>query len=133
VWLARGRSGSQNGGVYVSTETITTIISAAALLLSFAAAFGWMINRSDKQSAETRRDLGERISGVEHELGKRISGVEHELGKRIGGVERELGKRISGVEHELGKRISGVERELVEVKIAIARIEGPPRHLAPLR
>ena len=45
----------------MSVETITTIISAAGLLVSFATAFGWMINRTDKQSAETRRDLGERI------------------------------------------------------------------------
>lgn len=29
----------------------------------------------------------------------------------------------------LGTRIDGVERELIEVKIAVARIEGPPRHL----
>jgi len=33
----------------------------------------------------------------------------------------------------LTERISGVERELVEVKIAVARIEGPPRHLVPAR
>lgn len=33
----------------------------------------------------------------------------------------------------LGDRISGVERELVEVKIAVARMEGPPRHLIPAR
>lgn len=30
-------------------------------------------------------------------------------------------------------RISGVERELVEVKIAVARIEGPGRHLISAR
>ena len=30
-------------------------------------------------------------------------------------------------------RIGGVERELVEVKIAVARIEGPGRHLISAR
>lgn len=95
----------------MSVETITTIISAAGLLVSFATAFGWMINRTDKQSAETRRDLGERITGV----------------------ERDLGERITGLGRELGERITGVERELVEVKVAVARIEGPPRRLLTAR
>lgn len=42
-------------------------------------------------------------------------------------------RRIDGVHHDLGARIDGVQRELVEVKISIARIEGPPRHLVPAR
>lgn len=33
----------------------------------------------------------------------------------------------------LGDRLSGVERELVEIKIAVARIEGPPRRLLSVR
>lgn len=38
--------------------------------------------------------------------------------------------RRSDVQFErLGDRIAGVERELVEVKIAVARLEGPGRHL----
>ena len=44
-----------------------------------------------------------------------------------------LGSRIDGVERGLGSRIDGVERELVEIKIAVARIEGPPRHLITAR
>lgn len=38
-------------------------------------------------------------------------------------------QRIDRVEHELGQRIDRVERELVEVKVAVARIEGPQRRL----
>ena len=63
----------------MSVETITTIISAAGLLVSFAAALGWMINRTDKQFAEMRHDLDERITGLGRELGERITGVEREL------------------------------------------------------
>ncbi|GAA2009731.1 hypothetical protein [Microbacterium ulmi] len=33
----------------------------------------------------------------------------------------------------LGERIRAVETELVEVKIGIARLEGPPRRLVPAR
>lgn len=52
---------------------------------------------------------------------------------RIDGVERKLGSRIDGVENNLGSRIDKVADELVEVKVAIARIEGPPRHLVSAR
>ena len=44
-----------------------------------------------------------------------------------------LSGEIGAVRHELGERISRVEHELVEVKIAVARIEGPPRRLLPAR
>lgn len=52
---------------------------------------------------------------------------------RIDGVEDRLGARIDGVEEKLGARIDKVNDELVEVKVAIARIEGPPRHLVSSR
>lgn len=52
---------------------------------------------------------------------------------RMDGVEDKLGARIDGVERNLDARIDKVADELVEVKVAIARIEGPPRHLVSTR
>ena len=52
---------------------------------------------------------------------------------RIDRVEARLGARIDGGEAKLGARIDGVERELVEVKIGLARLEGPPHRLLPAR
>lgn len=88
--------GEQNGSVYMSEETIALVISVAALMLTLAAGFGWMIRRMDV----LRKDLSEEIKSVRQDL---------------------------------GDRITGVERELVEVKIAVARIEGPGRHLVTAR
>lgn len=48
-------------------------------------------------------------------------------------LEHKLGARIDGLDEKLGARIDRVAEELVEVKIAIARVEGPPRHLLPVR
>lgn len=42
-------------------------------------------------------------------------------------LEERLGARIDAGDAKLGDRIERVERELVEVTVAIARIEGPPR------
>ncbi|HWL60768.1 MAG TPA: hypothetical protein VNQ48_07775 [Microbacteriaceae bacterium] len=95
----------------MSVETITTVISAAALLLSFFGAFGWMIRRMD--AMEVR--------------------LEQRLGARIDGGDEKLSTRIDTLDEKLTARIDGVERELVEVKISVARLEGPPRHLLPAR
>ena len=43
--------------------------------------------------------------------------------------EERLGARIDGVEERLGARIDAVAADTTELKIAMARIEGPPRHL----
>ena len=44
---------------------------------------------------------------------------------RLDRTEERLGARIDTVEERLGARIETVDHELVEVKIAVARIEGP--------
>ena len=41
--------------------------------------------------------------------------------------------RLDLLESKLGARIDKVADELVEVKIAVARVEGPPRHILPAR
>lgn len=106
----------------MSVETIAVVISAATLLLGFVGGYAWMIKRTDEQHA-----------GLEWRLGERISDGDRALGERISSLERTLGERISEGDRVLGDQIAGVQRELVEVKIAVARIEGPPRHLIPVR
>lgn len=91
----------------MSIESIAVVISAAGLLLGFVAAFAWMIRRVDGQIDKLREDLGDDIKAVRQDFNDNNK--------------------------SLGERIAGVERELVEVKLAIARLEGPPRHLVRAR
>ncbi|WP_455903754.1 hypothetical protein [Microbacterium sp.] len=111
--------------MFVSVEIITIVISAVGLLLALGgtmfAGFAWCIRRSDS----LRTDL----AGVEKSLGARIDGVEQKLTARIDGVERKLTARIDGVESSLGARIDTVAADTTELKIAMARLEGPQRHL----
>lgn len=95
----------------MSVEVITMLGVGVSILLAGGSACGWMIHRMDKISDR----------------------LETNLGSRIDRVETELGSRIERVETELGVRIERVQTELVEVKIAVARIEGPPRHLVTAR
>ncbi|KQQ67316.1 hypothetical protein [Microbacterium sp. Leaf320] len=104
--------------MFVSAEIIAIVLSTVGLLLTLGgtmvAGFAWCIRRSDR---------------VEERLGARIDGVEQRLGARIDGVEEGLGARIDGVEQRLGARIDAVAADTTELKIAMARIEGPQRHL----
>ncbi len=131
----------------MSAEIITIVLSAVGLLLTLGgtmfAGFAWCIRRSDALRTDltnVEKSLGSRIDGVERKLTARIDGVERKLTARIDGVERKLTARIDGVESSLGARIDAVESSLgarihtvvadtTELKIAMARLEGPQRHL----
>jgi len=117
----------------MSVETIAIVISAAALLLTsfgmFLGGLAWIVRRMDAQFAR----MNERIDQVEAKLSKRIDEVEVKLSLRIDEVEAKLSKRIDEVETKLSRRIDQVGAEVVDVRIAVARLEGPPRHLQPIR
>ncbi len=102
----------------MSIEMITVLIGTVSILLAFAGAFGWMVHRMDL--LENR---------LEYKIGARIDG----LGRKIGALDERLSARIDALDVKLSARIDRVADELVEVKIAIARVEGPPRHLLPAR
>jgi len=106
----------------MSVEMITMLIGIVSILLALAGAFGWMIHRMDV--------LENRLEG---KLGARIDAGDERLGARIDAGDERLGARIDALDEKLGARIDKVADELVEVKIALARVEGPPRHLITAR
>lgn len=86
-------------------EVITTILAAVTMLLSLAGGFAWMITHFDRQ-------LGQ--------LDTKLSG-------RIDRVEAGLSRRIDDVEANLSGHIDRVGSEVTEIKVTIARWEGPAR------
>ena len=123
----------------MSAEIIAIIINAVGLLLTLGgtmvAGFAWCFRRSDGVELK----LGARIDGVradlaevERSLGARVDGVRAELAE----VERSLGARVDGaradlaeVERSLGARIDAVAGDTTDLKVVMARLEGPQRHL----
>ncbi|WP_431790120.1 hypothetical protein [Microbacterium paraoxydans] len=95
----------------MSADTLTIIVSAIGVVLtlgaSLFAAGAWMIRRIDE----------------------RLGTVDHRLSTRIDSVEEKLTARIDTVEEKLGARIDAVAADVTDLKIAVARLEGPPRHL----
>jgi hypothetical protein len=90
--LALITTDAQNGGMYMSTDTLALIGSGLGGLLTLGiamfAGFAWVIRRIDT-------------------------------------VEQKLGARIDRVEQNQAEFRTSVEHEFTEVKVAIARIEGP--------
>ncbi|XRD70174.1 response regulator [Microbacterium esteraromaticum] len=89
--------------MYMSVDSITILIGIASVLLAIAGGFGWMIHRMD--------------------------GIARDLDARMDRMSAGLDARVERMSDELGARMDRMSDELVEVKIAIARVEGPPRHL----
>ena len=127
-------------GMYMSVELIGVVVTAFAVLVTLGsgmfAGFAWVVRRIDGVDGKLsgRIDglegkITARIDGVERKLSARIDGVEEKLSARIDGVEEKLSARIDGVERSLSARIDGLQAELTEVKIGIARLEGPRPHL----
>ncbi|WP_448721320.1 hypothetical protein [Microbacterium natoriense] len=93
--------------MFVSVESITIVLSAIGVVLS----------------------LGASIFGGLAWVVRRIDSVEGRLSGRIDSVEERLSGRIDSVEERLGGRIDSLATEVTELKIAVARLEGPQRHL----
>ena len=83
----------------MSAELIATLGAFITIAVGMFAGFAWMIHR---------------IEAVEGRLGTRIDSVEDKLTARI---------------DKLGTRLDAVESTLTDVKVSIARLEGPERHL----
>ena len=71
-----------------------------------------------------RRELNERINGVQRELSERIDGVQRELSERINGVQRDMSERIDGVQRELSERIDALSERIADVRERLGRVEG---------
>ena len=84
----------------MSTETVTIVLSALGIVLT----------------------LGASLFAAGAWMVRRID-------ERIDGVEEKLSARIDGVEEKLSTRIDAVAADVTDLKISVARLEGPPRHL----
>lgn len=106
----------------MSIEILATMITGLGLVVTLGSSmfvgFAWMLRR---------------IDGVEARLSRRIDDVEEKLSHRIDRVYAELSHRIDGVEEKLSRRIDDVQAELVDVKVSVARWEGPRPQLQTRR
>ncbi len=87
----------------MSIELVTMIVSVASTLLGLAAGFGWVISRTDARFERFEQRMEAQFDRVD--------------------------TRFERLEAE----VKEVRSELGDVKIAIARLEGPPTRLLAAR
>ena len=88
----------------MTTETLTIVISAIGIVLT----------------------LGTSLFAAGAWMVRRID-------DRIDAVDEKLGTRIDAVDEKLTARIDAVAADVTDLKISVARLEGPPRHLLTAR
>lgn len=96
--------------MYVSVEVITMLATGMTLLVAIISGFGWMINRMDVRFAAQDARFDARFEKIDARFEKIDARFE----------------KIDGL-------FDHVEQEIFEVKIAIARLEGPTPRLIPVR
>lgn len=102
----------------MSAEIVAIVISALGIVLTLGttmlAGFAWCVRR---------------IDAVDEKLSVRIEGLDHRLTARIDKLDHRLTARIDELDHRLTARIDTVIDDTTALKIAVARWEGPVRHL----
>ncbi|GAA1222332.1 hypothetical protein F6W70_01070 [Microbacterium maritypicum] len=88
----------------MTTETLTIVISAIGIVLT----------------------LGTSLFAAGAWMVRRID-------DRIDAVDEKLSTRIDAVDEKLTARIDAVAADVTDLKISVARLEGPPRHLLTAR
>jgi chromosome segregation ATPase len=116
--------------MYVSAEILTAIISVAMMLIAFASGLGWVVSHFSKQID----GLHGEIVGLDAKMERRFDRVDEKFDRVDERFERiderferidERFERIDERFDRVDERFQGLERELTEVKISVARLEGP--------
>jgi len=92
--------------MYVSMEVIAIIACAVSVIVAFVTACGWFLTRMDARFAAADARMDARFAAADARMDARFADVDARIDR-------------------LDDRMSGVEHELSEVKVAIARLEGP--------
>lgn len=107
--------------MHVSVEVLTTVIAAASLLLAvIGSVFGmgaWLVKRMDALSHQSEVRTNLRFEQVD----ARFVEAETRTNARFDKVEAET--------YRIWERLDGIQHELTEVKIGLARLEGPQRRI----
>lgn len=111
--------------MYVSVEVITMLATAAATLVAIVSGFGWMITRMDARFAGVEAKFDAQDAKFE----ARFDAQDAKFEAKFDAQDAKFGARFDRVD----KRLDRVENEIFEVKIAIARLEGPPPRLIAAR
>ncbi|MFE6736363.1 coiled-coil domain-containing protein [Microbacterium sp. NPDC057650] len=105
----------------MSPELIATLSVGVTMVIGMFSGFACMIQRIDRGDDRLGASINARIDRLDDRVDK--------LDNRIDKLDNRIDKLDNRID-KLGNRIDGLTQELTEVKITIARLEGPPPRLA---
>ncbi|KQZ23747.1 hypothetical protein [Microbacterium sp. Root553] len=117
----------------VSIELVTMIVTVASTLLGLAAGFGWMITRTDARFESFEQRMDARFERAELQTDARFESFEQRMDARFERAEQRMDARFARAEQRADARFDRLEMDIGEVKIAIARLEGPTPRLLVTR
>lgn len=121
----------QNGDVYVSIEMLAILLAAASLVVALCgglfAGFAWMLRRMDERFAQAEVSINERFAQTEVSVNDRFNTID----ERFAAVDKRFNKIDENFDW-VHQGMDDLRSELTEVKISVARLEGPrPRLIMP--
>ena len=124
----------QNGEVFMSVEVLAVIIAAASLFVGLGgglfAGFAWMLRRMDERFAQAETSINERFNNVDEKFDK-VDEKFDKVDKKFDRVDEKFDK-VYAMFDRVHDELHDLRTELTEVKISVARLEGPsPRLIWP--
>lgn len=119
----------------MSVETITIIITAATLVVTIVGGlFGvsaWILRQMDERFAQSDARVDARFDKVDVRFEK-VDAQFEKVDERFTQADASVNARFNTVDEqfkEMGTQMSGLRAELNDVKVAVARLEGPHQRL----
>ena len=117
-----------NGGMFVSAEAISLILVAAGVLITIGggcfAGLAWVVRRMDEGFNKADERVNDRFDKVDKRMNERFDKVDERFEKVDEPFEK-VDERFD----KMDERMSQVQSELNDVKVAVARLEGPHQRL----
>lgn len=129
----RGMTGShpqsKTGGMFVSVEVITMLACAVSIIIAFVSGCGWLINRMDVRFARMEVRIDEKFTAQDARIDEKFAAQDARIDEKFAAQDARIDEKFTRIDEQFAR----VDRELAELRIAIARLEGPPRRLATVR
>lgn len=111
--------------MFVSVQVITMLACAVSIIIAFVSGCEWLINRIDVRFARMEVRIDEKFALQDARIDEKFAAQDARIDERFARIDERFAR--------IDEKFVGVDRELGELRIAIARLEGPPRRLATVR
>jgi hypothetical protein len=104
--------------MFVSVEVITMLACAVSIIIAFVSGCGWLINRMDVRFARMDARIDEKFAAQDARIDEKFAAQDARIDEKFVRID---------------EKFVGAEHELAELRIAVARLEGPPRRFVSVR